>query len=342
MKATASSTWGAAKETLAITYKGLMKSTLNYAAPIWAPNASSSSFLRLQKVQNAALRLATGCHAITPIQHLHQGMQEIPLEPHAHMLGAQFLAAASCPSHPSHHLASVPPGPRRMKETLSSKYGPVVRPFLSDGVIPAADVKKVSDKIHTNAVLKSIDDLGHNPVLGIRSPPIDNSECLLPRRQRCVLAQLRSGFSSHLRSNSHRIGAADDAICPECLVRRHTTRHLFECEARPTPLTVVDLWCRPVLVMEFLLSLPSFSSLIPPDPLLPPPPPPPSPDPPPPRPPPLPDPPTSPSSPGLFPSFSSSVSSYSSVRLLYSPPPSPCSSSSSSTPPKRVCEMVFD
>ena len=71
MKATASSTWGADKEILSITFKGLIRSTLNYAAPIWAPNASSSSFLRLQKVQNAALRLATGCHAITPISHLH-------------------------------------------------------------------------------------------------------------------------------------------------------------------------------------------------------------------------------------------------------------------------------
>ena len=144
-----------------------------------------------------------------------------------------------------------------MKETISSKYGPIVRPFLSDGVVPAAEVKKVVNQIHTEAVLKSIDDLGVNPVLGVRPPPIDRSERSLPRRQRCVLSQLRSGFSSHLRSYSHRIEAADDAVCPECLVRRHTTRHLFECEARPTSLAVEDLWCRPVAAMEFLLSLPS-------------------------------------------------------------------------------------
>ena len=148
----------------------------------------------------------------------------------------------------------------------------VVHPFLSDGTVPSADVKKVSDKINTNAVLQSIDDLGDNPVLGARPLPIDKSERSLPRRQRCVLAQLRSGFSSHLRSYSHPIGVADDATGPECLVRRHTTRHLFECEARPTPLSLEDLWRRPILVMEFLLSLPSFSSLIPPDPLLSPPP----------------------------------------------------------------------
>ena len=99
-------------------------------------------------------------------------------------------------------------------ETLSFKYGAVVHPFLKDGIIPAADVKQTSDRIHTNALFKSIDNLGVNPVLSVRPPPIDRSARSLPRRQRCVLAQLRSGYSSHLRSYSHRIGSSADAICP--------------------------------------------------------------------------------------------------------------------------------
>ena len=163
-----------------------------------------------------------------------------------------------------------------------TKYNSVVQPLLPSGVLSPADAKTVVKTIHTNTVLQTIDDMGANPVLGARPPPIDKSEQSLPRRQRCVLAQLRSGFSSHLRNYSHRIGNSSDAVCPECLVRRHTTRHLFNCEARPTSLTVEDLWRQPVLAMEFLLTLPSFSSLLPPDPLLPPPPPPPDPPPPPP------------------------------------------------------------
>ena len=99
LKATAGSTWKASKETLLTTFKGLIKSVLNYAAPIWAPNTSPSSFQRLQIVQNAALRVVTGCHVATPINHLHSEVWELPVEPHAHMLGAQFLATALQPNH---------------------------------------------------------------------------------------------------------------------------------------------------------------------------------------------------------------------------------------------------
>ena len=83
-----------------------------------------------------------------------------------------------------------------------------------------------------------IDDLGANPILCVRPPPVDKSERSLPRRQRCVLMQLRSGYSFLLHTYSHRIGASADAVCPECRIRRH----LFECEVWPTPLSVEDLW----------------------------------------------------------------------------------------------------
>ena len=118
-----------------MTFKGLIKSSLNYAAPIWGPNASSSSFKKLQVIQNAALRVATGCHASTPLPLLHQEMAEMPVEAHVHMLGAQFLASAMRQDHPSFHLASADPGPRQMKETLRSKYIGSVEPLLVN-VIP--------------------------------------------------------------------------------------------------------------------------------------------------------------------------------------------------------------
>ena len=47
LKSLAGSTWGASKEVISVTFKALVKSTLNYSAPIWAPNVSPTSIERL-------------------------------------------------------------------------------------------------------------------------------------------------------------------------------------------------------------------------------------------------------------------------------------------------------
>ena len=266
---------------------------------------------------------------------------ELPVAEHVHMLGAQFLASAMRPSHPSHSIVTADPGPWRMKETLATRYRDVVAPLLSDGVMQDAAYKPAIDKIHSDTVLSVKAALGDNPVLGRPPPPISTTERSLPRAHRCVLAQLRSGHCSHLETYRSRIGRSSTSLCPECRFARQTTAHLFVCPATPTALTVEDLWRRPVEAMDFLLSLSSFSSLLPPGPLPPPPPPlPPPPPEPPPPPPPL-SPPSSPPLPDRSFSSLSSVSSCSSLRNLYSPGPS-SSSSSPSTSPKRVYTMSFD
>ena len=109
-----------------------------------------------------------------------------------------------------------------------------------------------------------------------------STEASLSRQERSTLAQLRTGHCKRLKDYMHNKMTpprATDAICPECLVRRHTPAHLFSCDACPTDLSIRDLWINPVRVSSFLKTLPSFSFLNPPDP--PPPPPPPPPDPPP-------------------------------------------------------------
>ena len=52
------------------TYKAVMRPALEYASSVWSPIASSTSINKLQVVQNAALRTATGCTQDTNIQHL--------------------------------------------------------------------------------------------------------------------------------------------------------------------------------------------------------------------------------------------------------------------------------
>ena len=186
-----------------------------------------------------------------------------------------------------------------------TKYGSSVSPHLPNGPISSTTVKATLSSIHSETVLQVIDDLGPNALLGVQPPPIDRSEKALSRVQRCTLSQLRSGFCHLLEDYRHRVGRSPHAVCPECLFRRHTVPHLFDCPAAPTDFVVLDLWRRPADVVGFLLSLPSFASLLPPSPPLPPPPP----EPPPlPRPPPHPPAPLPPSLPGsppfpfLFPS----------------------------------------
>ena len=74
--------WGCQKEILLRTYKTYVEPSINYAAAIWSPNASASSFDLLQRVQNRALRIATGCHSNTPISHLHQETKFVLVQDH--------------------------------------------------------------------------------------------------------------------------------------------------------------------------------------------------------------------------------------------------------------------
>ena len=170
--------------------------------------------------------------------------------------------------------------PSCMKATLQSKHHARVAPFVTNGVVDPATYKTVVKEIHTACVKDSIDNLGVNRLLAARPPKISSSESSLSRAERTTLAQLRTSQCKQLNDYKHsKLNRAPDALCPECLFRRHNVSHIFDCDARPTDLTVRDLWSNPVRVANFLKTLPSFSFLLPPDP--PPPPPPPLPDPPP-------------------------------------------------------------
>ena len=66
LKALTGTNWGQDKETILMTYKTTVRSVTEYVSPVWARLASTSSVNRLQKVQNAALRTATGNHKMAP------------------------------------------------------------------------------------------------------------------------------------------------------------------------------------------------------------------------------------------------------------------------------------
>ena len=70
--------WGKQK-TLMATYKAVMRAALEYASSVWSTIASSTSINKLQVMQNAALRTATGCTQDTNIQHLHDETLTLPI-----------------------------------------------------------------------------------------------------------------------------------------------------------------------------------------------------------------------------------------------------------------------
>ena len=100
LKALSGTTWGQQKETLIISYKSIIRSLFTYCAPIWFPNASPTSLNRIQSIQNAALRTATGNVKMASIGHLHAETQVLPVEPH--------LSLLCSPLHKTHPTIPVP------------------------------------------------------------------------------------------------------------------------------------------------------------------------------------------------------------------------------------------
>jgi hypothetical protein len=258
MKALAGTSWGHHKESQLVTYRSMIRPLFTYAAPIWFPNSSSAAIRNLQSIQNSALRIATGSHKMAFTSHLHAETNTLPVSDHLSLLCSQFLASALRPHHPSFPTVTSLSGPRHMKHTLQSRFLPSLVPYLHNGTIRPDSYRQTIKALHTAAVTSAIAAQDVSKVLNQAPPPIDPSELELPRRFRTTLSQLRSGYSSSLRSFQARLGRHDDPLCPDCHTLPHTTAHIFDCPLNPTNLTINDLWERPREVAWFLAGLPTM------------------------------------------------------------------------------------
>ena len=79
-----------------------MRPALEYASSVWSPIASSTSINKLQVMQNAALRSATGYTQDTNIQHLHDETLTLPIHEHQQLHTSQYKQKTQHPSHPLH------------------------------------------------------------------------------------------------------------------------------------------------------------------------------------------------------------------------------------------------
>ena len=248
LKALAGTSWGQQKETLLMTYKAVGRSIINYAAPVWSPNLHDTNYRKIQYTQNEALRIATGCHKMSSVDHLHTEADMLKVREHSELLSAQYLARYLEPGNVCHPITTRAAPERRMKETLYTKHRNTVEPMMVKN-----DRKATLQALHTDAVDKAVRSQERNVVLDGRPPPISSSEKELSRRERSTLAQLRSGHCRLLGSYKSRIKKdASLNVCSDCGTSPHDVTHLFTCPAHPTTMIPSDLWNRPTDIVREL------------------------------------------------------------------------------------------
>ena len=256
MKALSSSTFGHSKESLTALYKQFVRPVMSYASMAWSSDLAQTHMGTLQKTQNEALRIATGCVRSTPVAHLHAEASVLPIRDHVDMRGAQFFAAASDASHPCHHLHSPIATRRQLHRTPASHFR-----SLHSNVPPPRPQQSERGRIHEHFVSRFLAAAGPNTVLTVPPPSISPDEGSLPRESRVHLARLRCGHHPALHSYEQRLRPEADPACRWCDLGPETVRHLFEeCQ----DLTVLraaqgiagpqDLWDRPAESLAYLRS----------------------------------------------------------------------------------------
>ena len=116
LKALAGTSWGQQKETLLMTYKTVGRSIINYA--------------KIQYTQNEVLRIATGCHKMSSIDHLHTEAEMLKIKEHLELLSAQYLARCLKPGNVCHPITTRATPERQMKETLYTRHRNTVEPMM--------------------------------------------------------------------------------------------------------------------------------------------------------------------------------------------------------------------
>ena len=150
IKALTATGWGKQKETLMATYKAVMRPALEYASSVWSPIASSTSINKLQVMQNAALRTATGCTQDTNIQHLHDETLTLPIHEHLLLHASQYKQKTQHPSHPLHNILQ---HSKAKKNTIFNNGHYTTNIPTDPHTVTTTDIKTNMRHIQTNYLL---------------------------------------------------------------------------------------------------------------------------------------------------------------------------------------------
>ena len=167
LKALAGTSWEQQNETLLMTYKVVGRSIINYSAPVWSTNLRDTKYRNIQYTQNEALRIATGCHKMSSVDHLHVEAKMRKVSEHSELISAQFLARCLEPGNACHSITTRETPKRRMKETLFTRHRNTVEPMML-----ANNRKTTLQAIHSDAVNKAVKDQKKKIVLGGLPHPI--------------------------------------------------------------------------------------------------------------------------------------------------------------------------
>ena len=169
-----------------MTYKAVGRSIINYAVPVWSPNLHDTNYRKIQYTQNEALRIATVCHKMSSIDHLHTKAEMLKVKENSELLSARYLARCLEPGNVCHPITTRAIPERQMKETPYTRHRNTVEPMMVKN-----DRKATLQALHTAAVVKAVHYHKKNMMRDGRPPPISNSEKELTRKERSTLAQLR-------------------------------------------------------------------------------------------------------------------------------------------------------
>ena len=88
-----------------MTYKTIGRSVANYGAPVWSTNASATSIGKIQIAQNEAMRIATGSHKMSSIDHLHNETEMLTVKEHSRSFICTIPGSVPGPRSrmPQHH-----------------------------------------------------------------------------------------------------------------------------------------------------------------------------------------------------------------------------------------------
>ena len=159
-----------------MTYKAVGRSIANYAAPAGSTNASASNIGKIQRAQNESLRIITGSHKMSSIDHIHSGTKMIQVEDLLNLLSAQYLVQCLDTENVCHHITKMDLPPREMKGTIFTRHNRTVLP------LQANNRKDTLQPRHTSFVNTAIENMKDNRVLNNRSSPINDEETLLSKR----------------------------------------------------------------------------------------------------------------------------------------------------------------
>ena len=100
-----------------MTYKAVGRPIINYAAPVWSTNIRDTNYRNTQYTQNDALGIATSCHKMSSVDHLHVEANMLNVREHSELLSAQYLARCLDPGNVCHSITTWETPKTQMKET---------------------------------------------------------------------------------------------------------------------------------------------------------------------------------------------------------------------------------